>query len=187
VFWFLPAVGGLAAVVTAVAERVGAARRETSELTEHEEITAARLADRLAGVAIDVAVAGAVLVVPLTALSHAKLEVLAALVGITVATAYLAVPLARRGHTFGQSLVGLSVLDARTGARLPLPRASLRSLIVVLEIVGVPTFVLALPALAELLALSGSGRTFTDRVLGTSVVSSRRSAATLSRAGPEAG
>lgn len=172
IFLFLPALGGLAVVVAAVAQSVGRARagRDAAE----RELTNALPSDRLSALAIDVAIAGAVLVVPLTALSHANLEVVAAVLGVTAATAYLAVPLVWKGRTLGQSLVGLSVLESTTGQPVSAVRAVLRSVVVVLEVAAVPTVILAIPALAEVVALAGSGRTVTDRLLGTVVLSGRR-------------
>lgn len=174
VFWFLPALGGLAAGVAAVAQRVGTARAQHD--AGARELTNARPTDRLAALAIDVAIAGAVLVVPLTTLSHEKREVVAAVLGVASATAYLAVPLAWRGRTLGQSLVGLFVLDSTTNRPVSPGRAIVRSLIVVLEVAAVPTLILAIPAAAEWISLAGSGRTMTDRVLGTVVLSERRAA-----------
>lgn len=174
VFWFLPALGGLAVVVAAVAERVSASRVEHDAAAR--ELTNAPASDRLAALAIDVAIAGAALVVPLTALSHANLEVVAAVLGVAAATAYLAVPLVWKGRTLGQSLVGLFVLDSTTGRPVPAVRAVLRSVVVVLEVAAVPTVILAVPALAEWVSLAGSGRTVTDRLLGTVVLSERRAA-----------
>lgn len=170
VFWQLPALGGLAAVVSSLADRVGATRRGRRSAVE-AELTVARPADRIAALVIDVSVVGAVMLVPLTALSHTKLELVAGVVGVVGATLYLAVPLAWRGHTLGQFLVGVSVLDAHSQVPPSLVRSIARSLIVVLEVMALPTLILALPAVAELLTLSGSGRTLTDRLMGTSVVS----------------
>ena len=174
VFWFLPVLGGLAAVVAAVAERVGTARAQHD--ARARELTNARPSDRLAALAIDVAIAGAVLVVPLTILSHENREIVAAVLGVSSATAYLAVPLAWRGRTLGQSLVGLFVLDSTTNRPVSPVRALVRSLIVVLEVAAVPALILAIPAAAEWISLARSGRTMTDRVLGTVVLSERRAA-----------
>jgi hypothetical protein len=176
VFWFLPVLGGLAAVIAAVAERVGVAR--TSHGLGAAERTTARPSDRLAALVIDVAIAGAVLVLPLTALSHQKLEVVAGIVGVGFATAYLAVPLAWKGRTFGQALVGVIVVDETTSGPVSAVRALLRSLVVVVEVAGVPTLILAVPALVELVSLAASGRTFTDRVFGTVALSGRPAAPT---------
>lgn len=171
VFWFLPVLGGLAAVVAAVAERVGAARARHA--SGSLELTSALPSDRLAALAIDVAIVGAVLVVPLTALSHQNLELVAGIVGVGFGTAYLAVPLAWKGRTLGQSLIGLFVLDAVTSRPISAIRALLRSLVVVLEIAVSPTMILAIPALVEWASLAGSGRTLTDRLFGTVALSER--------------
>jgi len=177
IFWFLPVLGGLAAIVAAVAERVGATRR-SGRLGE-AELTTATPTDRLAAVAMDVAIVGGVLVVPLTALSHQRLEVLAGIVGVGFATAYLAVPLAWRGRTLGQSVVGVLLVDARTGRPISVVRAFLRSLVVVLEILAAPTLILAIPTVVEWISLVGSGRTLSDRLFGTVARSDRRPAERL--------
>ncbi len=174
VFWLLPALGCLAVVVAAVAERVGRTRAEHD--APERELTIALPSDRLSALAIDLAIVGAALVMPLTALSDANLEVVAAVLGVATATAYLAVPLAWKGRTLGQSQVGLFLFDSTTSQPVSAVRAALRSLVVVLEVAAVPTGILAVPALAELVVLVGSGRTVTDRVLGTVVLSERRGA-----------
>lgn len=174
IFWFLPLLGGLAAVVVAVAERITVARRRSP--SEHGTFAVATPSDRLAALAIDVGIVGGVLVVPLTALSHAKLEIAAGVVGVAAATTYLAVPVAWKGRTLGQWLVGLFVMDARTNRPLPLLRAILRSVVVVVEVALLPSLVFAVPAVIELAVLSASGRTLTDRLLRTSVLSDRRPA-----------
>lgn len=172
ILWFLPALGGLAGILAAVAARVGATRR-SRRAGEAQPLTAATPSDRLAALMIDVAVTGAVLVVPLTTLSHQGLEVVAGIVGVVLSALYLAVPLAWKGRTLGQSLVGVSVLDASTGRPVSAVRALLRSLVVVVEIAAAPTLILALPALAECAWLLMSGRTLTDRLFGTVAVSAR--------------
>lgn len=174
ILWFLPVLGGLAAVVVAVAERVRAARRRSH--VHHDALTLATPSDRLAALAIDVAIIGAALVAPLTVLSNAKHEIVAGVLAITVATASLAVPLSWKGRTLGQSLVGLVVTDVRTNRPVPVARAILRSVVIIVEVAGVPTLIFAAPAAVELLALSTSGRTLTDRLLATSVLSDCRSA-----------
>jgi uncharacterized RDD family membrane protein YckC len=166
---FLPLLGVLAAGVAAVAERVGAARG--GHRSGAHGLAPALPSDRLTALALDVAIAAAVMVVPLTALSHAHLEVVAGGLGVVTATAFLAVPVARKGRTLGQSIVGLNVLDATTHRLIPARRAVLRSLVVVLEVAACPTLVLAIPAVIEWVSLVGSGRTVTDRVFGTAVLS----------------
>ncbi|HEX9683517.1 MAG TPA: RDD family protein [Acidimicrobiales bacterium] len=174
IFWFLPILGAAAAVVVTVADRVGTARRQSRSRERPQ--TVASPSDRLAALAIDVVVIGGVLVVPLTTLSHAKLEAFAGVLGIVLAMAYMAIPLAWKGRTLGQSLVGLFVVDSRTSRSVSLTRASVRGLIVVLEVAAVPTLILAIPAFVELMALINSGRTLTDRLLGTAVLSARGAA-----------
>jgi len=133
----------------------------------------AGVSDRLAALVIDVALVGAALVVPLTAMSHARYEIVAGVVGVSGATLFLAVPVATRGRSIGQSLLGLAVVDTRTLGRISFGRSILRSLVVVLEVTGIPTFILAVPAVAELTAVGCDGRSLTDRLLATSVVTTR--------------
>lgn len=179
VFFGLPMLGGLAALLASVAGRVGdhAAMPDAERGAAGSGPTNASLSDRVAALAIDVAVVGAVGVVPLTMLTRAHLEVVAAVLGIGAATAYLAVPLARKGRTVGQSLVGLFVVDVATGRPISATRAVARSLIVVVEVVALPTTIFAVPALIEVISLTRCGRTVTDRLLGTDVLSGRRQVA----------
>lgn len=171
--FLLPMLGVGAAIVAELAHRIATNRRRSRSEGGATNTSPASPSERLAALIIDVIIIGGLLVMPLTNLSHAKREVLALLIGVVGGVTYLAVPLAWKGATLGQSLVGLVTLGPQ-GRRLSVPRAFLRSLIVVVELVGVPTFLLALPAIAELLAVSNSGRSLTDRLLGTSVVSSRQ-------------
>lgn len=127
------------------------------------QLVIAMPSERLAALTIDAGISLAVLVLPLTVLSDGGREVEAAVAGVVVATVYLALPLARRGRTVGQSLLGLTVLDEETGRPVSNLRAVLRSLIVVLEVVGIPTMIFAGPAVLEYLAASRSGRSLTDR------------------------
>lgn len=179
VFFGLAMLGGLAALLTAVAQRVGdhAAMSIAEDGAAGSGPTNAALSDRVAALAIDVALVGVVAFMPLTMLTRANLDVVAAVLGIGAATAYLAVPLARKGQTLGQSMVGLFVVDTATGRPLPVMRAVVRSLIVVVEVAAIPTAIFAIPALMELFSLTRSGRTVTDRLLGTDVLSGRRPAA----------
>jgi uncharacterized RDD family membrane protein YckC len=163
-----------AAGIAAVAERVGAARAE--EHSGAHGLAPALPTDRLSALALDVAIAAALMVVPLTVLSHAHLEVVAGGLGVAAATALLAVPVARKGRTLGQSLLGLCVLDATTHRPIPVGRAVLRSLVIVLEVAAFPTLVLAVPAVIDWVPLLGSGRTVTDRFFGTVVLCERRPA-----------
>ena len=175
VFWFLPLLGVLAAGVAAVAVRVGAAR--AGQHSGAHGLAPALPTDRLSALALDVAIAAGVMVVPLTALSHAQLEVVAGGLGVVAATAFLAVPVARTGRTLGQSLVGLRVLDATTHRPVPAGRAVVRSLVIVLEVAAFPTLVLAVPAVIDWVSLLRSGRTVTDRFFKTVVLSERRTGA----------
>lgn len=119
-------------------------------------------------------IAGAGLTVPVLALSRAGLGVAAAVLGVAAATSYLAIPLAWKGRTLGQSIVGLVVLDTATNGRVPAWRAFARSFVVVLEVTAMPTVILAVPAFVDWMALALTDRTVLDRVLGTVVVSDRR-------------
>jgi hypothetical protein len=171
----VPYVGVPLGAVIWVARTAMNARRTTSpERGEDAVSSPATPSDRLAALAIDITVVAAMLVVPLTAMSHAKQEVAAAVVGIAAGTIYLAGPIAAFGSTFGQSILQLRVVDARTGTRLGLGRALVRSTIVVLEVAAAVTIILAIAGLAELMAATTDGRTLTDRLLRTAVVRSRQ-------------
>jgi len=150
-----------------------AARRTTAVSPGAGAPVTAGLSDRLAALAIDIALVGAVLVIPLTALSHERQEVAAGVVGVGAGTVYMAALVAGRGRTVGQSLLGLAVVDVQTLGRVALNRALPRSLIVVLELAMAPTIILAAAAVAELLSVSACGRSITDRLLRTSVVATR--------------
>lgn len=136
--------------------------------------TAATFSDRLAALAVDVLIVEAALIVPLTALSHAKKEVAAVVVGVGAATSYFAGLVAARGHTVGQSLLGLTVVDAQTLRRPAPARAIVRSLVVVLEVAGVWMVVLSPPAIIESVSTLLTGRSVTDRILRTSVITTGR-------------
>lgn len=150
----------------AVAARWSTARRPPNR----HPLVPAEVSDRLAALAIDIAIVGVVLVVPLTAMSHAEQEVAAAVAGVAATTIFLAALVSARGATIGQALLGLAVVDAPTRTRVPLPRALVRSLIVVLEVAATATIVLAPLAFAELISASADGRSLTDRLLRTEVV-----------------
>ncbi|MCA1708408.1 MAG: RDD family protein [Actinobacteria bacterium] len=135
-----------------------------------EPLAPAGPSDRLAALAIDVVILGSALLVPLTAMSRAKYEVAAALVGVTVGTIYMATLVALRRRTVGQSVLGLAVVDATTLDRVDLPRAIVRSAIIVIEVAAAATIILSVPAIAELVSVLTSGRSLTDRLLRTSVV-----------------
>jgi hypothetical protein len=159
----------LAAVIW-VGEGVAASRATALQAGDTEASGPATPADRLAALAVDVAIVGAALVIPLTAMSHAKKEVAAVIVGVAVATTYFAALVSARGRTIGQSLLGLTLVDAQTLRRLTFSRSFVRSLIVVLEVAAMPTIILSPPAIADLMAVLGTGRSLTDRLLRTVVV-----------------
>jgi RDD family len=157
-----------------VAQTVLNARKTASpERAEDAVSSLARPSERLAALVIDFVVVGVVLVVPLTAMSHAKQEVAAGVVGVAAGTIYLGGHIAAFGRTPGQSVLRLRVVDARTGARIGLARAFLRSTIVVLEVAAAPTLIIAIPGLVELTAAAADGRSLTDRLLRTAVARSR--------------
>jgi hypothetical protein len=135
--------------------------------------TVAGFSDRLAALAIDALIVAAALVVPLTAMGHGK-EVAAVVVGVAAATAYFAGLVLPRGQTVGESLLRLTVVDAQTLQRPRSVRRLLRSLIIVLEVAGAWTVILSPPAVAEAASALLTGRSLTDRLLRTSVVTTGR-------------
>ena len=173
VFWMLPMLGLFAAVIVACLSAIAAKRRIMAEQGRGPaRMARATLGDRLAALAIDVALVVAVLVVPLTRLSHASQELLAFVLGVAASTLYLAIPLALRGQTVGQRLTGVFVCDAETGQPASWPRSLVRGVIVTMEVLLTPSILFGLPALADFLAAaSSSGRSITDRVLRTTVLS----------------
>ena len=162
------------AVPLAVALWVGhavAARR--TGVPDAQPLAPAGPSDRLAALMIDLAILGAALLLPLTAMSHANHEVAAALVGVAVGTTYMAALVAARGRTVGQSLLRLTVVDATTLERARASRAIIRSAIIAMEVAAAATLVLSIPAIAELVSVVASGRSLTDRLVRTSVVTDR--------------
>ena len=121
---------------------------------------------RLAALLIDAVVIAAMLQAPLQVLSDA---VAASLVSGALATVYLASFVTLAGGTPGQMLTGLTVVDHATGRLVPLGRALLRSVVVVVE-VALAMSVLAPLVIAELAAATKSGRSLTDRLFGTAVL-----------------
>lgn len=176
VLW-VPFVAVPLAGVIWIGEAVAARRRAAAGSRDAEPGSPAGLSNRLAALTIDAVVLGVALVGPLTSMSHAKHEVAAAVVGIGTATVYQAGLAAWRGGTIGQSLLGLAVVDAATGGRVTLTRLLARGVIVTLEVAAAFTIVLAPVAIAELAAAGGSGRSLTDRLLRTEIVSTARAAA----------
>lgn len=150
--------------------------RQQLRVSEHRStmLVPAGPSDRLAALAIDVVVVGGALVFPLTALSHAGRETVAAVVGVAAAAVFLGALVAWRGQTIGQAVLGLSVVESRALGRVAPTRALVRGFVVVLEVVAAPTIVLAVPAVAELVAVLATGSSLTDRFLGTRVVAAGR-------------
>ncbi|MGD9792184.1 MAG: RDD family protein [Acidimicrobiia bacterium] len=127
-------------------------------------------ADRLAASSIDIVVLCVGLVTPATMLSNAHLELAALASGLVVATAYFAAPTARGRGTIGQRALRIAVIDTKSG-RPPTPaRSTIRSLVVVVEMLLAVSIALGVVALLEVLSIAASGRSITDRVLGTDVV-----------------
>ena len=155
-------------VVLWTGEVIAAHRRSRAGDADGGLMTAG-LPERLAALFVDVAVAGAVLIAPLTMLSHAGMEVVAGLIGVVAGSVYLSGLLGPRGRTVGQSVLGLTVVDRATMAPLAPGRALLRGLVVALEVVAAPTLLVVVPV-AELLSVHGTGRSLTDRALGAAVV-----------------
>jgi uncharacterized RDD family membrane protein YckC len=133
-------------------------------------LVAASASDRLRALTIDTVLLSAVLVAPVTVLSDAGHEVAAVASAVLPTAAFLGGCVARRGRTIGQSLLGLSVVDADTLGRVPPIRAFPRSLIIALEVLGTATIILSPPALAELASARLTGRSLTDRLLRTTVL-----------------
>ncbi|MDQ3978400.1 MAG: RDD family protein [Actinomycetota bacterium] len=171
VLW-VPFVAIPLAAALGVAQRVAERRATAAEL---EPLVPAKPSDRMAALIIDVATVGAVLVFPLMAMSHAKQEVAAAVVGIGVGTIYMAGLGSSRRRTVGRSILKLAVVDARTLMPCTLAQALLRSVIIVLEVAGAWTIILSPPAIAEFVAVVATGRSLTDRLVRTSVVTESRS------------
>ncbi|MBA2624865.1 MAG: RDD family protein [Acidimicrobiia bacterium] len=172
VLW-IPYVAIPLAAMVWLGQAVAARHGRRGRTTEAADMLGATVSDRLAALVIDAALVGAALFVPLRGLSRSGHDAEALLIGVTVATTYLATLVALRGQTVGQAILGLAVLDARAPERLGPLRAAVRSLLVVVEVVGAPTGFLAPLALAEVVAVLAGGRSFTDRLLATTVVARR--------------
>jgi hypothetical protein len=171
----VPMVGAPLALFTWIGESVAGRFAADRNRTGGSLLVAADLNTRMCALAVDVAVAGAFLYIPLTALSHADQEIAAVLVGLAAGTAYLGLPLVWRGQTLGQGLLDLHTVDAATGGFLPLGRALGRSLALALEVLGAATFILAIPAVADFVAVSATGRSLLDRLFRTAVLARRQS------------
>jgi hypothetical protein len=155
-------------VAVAVGSEVAAVRR-----AGHGSARRAAVSERLAALAVDVILTGAVLWVPAVALSGAGHEVAAAVLTVVFATTYVGGSVAVAGRTAGQRLLDLTVVHVATGGRVPPGRAVLRSFVVVVEVVAAPSITFGVPALAELTAVATTGRSLTDRLVGTAVVTAR--------------
>jgi hypothetical protein len=125
--------------------------------------------DRVAALTVDAATVCGALYLPLTALSDAGLEAVAAIVGLAVAAFAFALPIWWRGGTLGHQLLGLAVVDASTMGAVGLGRSVARSLIVAGETVLITTL---LPLL-DLALVAATGRSLSDRLLRTSVIRTR--------------
>jgi hypothetical protein len=169
----VPMVGLPMALAVWVGESVAARRAADRGTPRDRVLVPADLRTRLCAFAIDVVATGLVLYVPVTVLSHAHREVAAAGFGLAAAALLLGLPVARTGHTFGQGILGLCTVDAATGGPVPLARAVGRSLVVAVEMAGVFTFVLALPALFDVVSVSANGRSIGDRLFRTAVLARR--------------
>lgn len=132
--------------------------------------TRAALPERLASLLVDLAIAVAVLVVPLTMLSHRGAEVVAAAVGVVAGVAYLSGSWMTKGATIGQTLLRLRVVDG--DATNPAPaRAIARAGLLIVEILGTATLLLIPLTAVEIgLAASAGGQTLVDRLTRTTVV-----------------
>lgn len=147
-----------------------AERRRRVARRDGDHVQPAQLSHRVSALLLDVAVLATVLFVPVTGLSDAKREVLAGVVAVGVATIYVAGFTAWRSATPGQLALRLRVVDADSLGPISAGRAVLRSLIVVLEVGTAPTLILAPVAIAELVVAGSSGRSITDRLIRTRVV-----------------
>ncbi|MGH9225615.1 MAG: RDD family protein [Acidimicrobiales bacterium] len=165
VFW-VPLVAFPLATVLWIGQK-GVDRRATA--SDADAGRPASTSDRLAAVVVDMVILGAGLTVPLTALSHAHLEVVALFAGIGAGVLYMAVLVVLRQQTIGQRLLGLAVVDAETLGPCPPGRAFVRSLIVVVE-ATLALSMLAPVAIAEIVAVQATGRSLSDRLLGTAVI-----------------
>lgn len=132
--------------------------------------TRAALPERLASLLVDLAIATAVLVVPLTMLSHRGAEVVAAAVGVGAGVAYLTVSWVTKGATIGQTLLRLRVVDGHAANPAP-ARALARAGLLIVEILGTATLLLIPVTGIEIaLAANANARTIVDRLTRTTVV-----------------
>lgn len=130
----------------------------------------AALQERLGALLIDLVLAAAVLVVPLTMLSHQKQEVVAAVIGLAVGVGYLCASWVLKGATVGQALLRLRVVGPDQMPVSPV-RAAARAILLIIEVLGTATLLLIpLTGIEIALAAASSGRTLVDRVTGTEVL-----------------
>jgi uncharacterized RDD family membrane protein YckC len=130
----------------------------------------AALQERLGALLVDLVLATAVLVVPLTMLSHRGQEVMAAVLGFAAGIGYLAGSWAVRGATVGQALLRLRVVG-KHGTNLGPVRAAVRAVLLIVEVLGTATLLLIpLTGVEIALAAASSGRTLVDRLTGTAVL-----------------
>lgn len=173
VLW-VPIVAIPLAGVLWIGEAIAARWASAEPPRDASAVLPAGLSDRCAALTIDLVIVGLVLVAPLTAMSHAKQEVAAAVIGLGVTAIYQAGLMAWRGGTIGQSLLGLVVVNAATGGRVALSRLLARGVVVTLEVAAAFTIILAPIAIAEGIAAGANGRSLTDRLLGTNVLATGR-------------
>jgi|GEM_PF-4760129 len=134
----------------------------------------AAISDRLAALFIDLVLACAVLVVPLTVLSHRGQEIAAAIGGVLAGIGYLAGMWLARGATVGQSLLRLRVAKATTGDTMGGVQAVGRALLLIVELMGTATlFLLPLTGVEIVLGVTKDGRTVVDRLTRTNVLACR--------------
>jgi len=130
----------------------------------------AALTDRVAALSIDATVLAVGLVTPSTVLSGAGLEVGALALALITATAYFTGPTHRGRGTIGQRALRLAVIDIGTGRPPTLLRSASRSFVIAVEMLLAVTIVLGVLMLAEVMSIATSGRSLTDKLLGTDVI-----------------
>lgn len=130
----------------------------------------AALQERLGALLVDLVLATAVLVVPLTMLSHRGQEVIAGAIGFAAGIGYLCTSWVLRGATVGQALLRLRVVGP-DGMRVGPVRAAVRAVLLIVEVLGTATLMLIpLTGIEIALAAASSGRTLIDRVTGTELL-----------------
>lgn len=141
----------------------------------------AALPDRVGALLLDLALAAAILAVPLTMLRHRGQEVIAAVIGLAAGIGYLGGCWMLKGATVGQALLRLRVVG-REGANPDPVQAIARAGLLIVVLLGTATLLLIpLTGIEIALAASAGGRTIVDRVTRTTVL------ARASHAGDRAG